>query len=337
VLVSLERVHKVAVGLRHMCAIAGDSRAVFCWGADASDAAPDLFGLLGSYEAYGLGSDTPVEVNGGVAVPRLTSVLDLVAGFVHTCAVTMDHELLCWGDYHNGRLGFVSSEDPGPDYVLNAEGKRIVVQQVSLGLDHSCALTNDQHVLCWGSNASGQLGYPADHDFSNGAGQLFRAYADVVPGLENITAIEAGVTHSCAIDRDKRVWCWGGNQFGELGREDTQTTHTPKVVAGVPAARSVSAGTFNTCMIGDSADGSVWCWGARATGFMGLPLEGTQVTPAKLDVQAARALSVSETLCVLSERGVMGCLGANDQGQLGTNTLPSQTPTLSLTQIAPLH
>ena len=337
-LVNLERVHKVGVGLRHMCAIAGENRGVLCWGADVSDDATHggeaVPGLLGSFEAFEIGSDTPVEVNGGLADPRLTDVQEIEVGYHHTCVVTSERHVMCWGDFHYGRLGFGPAEDQGPDFVVDDQGQRIVVQQLSLGLDHSCGVAADGRVLCWGGNSYGQLGYPAGQDFG---GRVFRTHAAQVPGLTNITAIEAGTTHTCAIDQQKRVWCWGSNVWSELGREDTQTTHLPQLVPGAPAARSVSSGSFNTCVIADSDEHSVWCWGARFFGFLGLPLDGMQVEPTKLDVQAARLLAASETLCVLSERGVAGCLGYNDQGQLGNGALPTQMPMLSLTQIAPLH
>jgi|GEM_PF-3867875 len=337
-LVNLARVHKVGVGLHHMCAVAGEDRVVFCWGADTSDDVDHgdeaVSGLLGSFEAFEAGSDAPVEVNNGLAYPRLTGVTDLEVGYHHSCVVTSEREVMCWGDFHYGRLGFGSAPDIGADYVVDANRQRIVVQQVSLGLDHSCALTAEGRVLCWGRNNIGQLGYPADHDFD---GQLFRTHAAEVPGLANITAIEIGTTHSCAIDQEKRVWCWGSNLSGELGRQGMEMSDVPQLVAGAPAARSLGAGSLNTCVIADSDDHAVWCWGSRLFGFLGLPLDGMQVEPTKLDVQDARALSAFESLCVLSERGVAGCLGYNDQGQLGNGALPTQMPMLSLTQIAPLH
>jgi alpha-tubulin suppressor-like RCC1 family protein len=336
-LVSIERVQRVSVGLRHICAIAGEERSVFCWGSDArshlTNGGESVYGLLGSVEAYEQGSDTPVEVNAGAAEPRLTAVVDLSLGYYHACSVLQDRSVVCWGDWHGGRLGHLWSYAQ-PEYLLDAADLPISAEQVSAGVDHTCAVTSDQRVLCWGDNQLGQLGYPRDHDFGNGL--YYRSQADEVPGLIGITHVEAGAYHTCATDLQQRLWCWGNNEFGELGRADRDNAHVPALVDGVPAARSVSAGTLNTCIVAEADAGAVWCWGSRGPGFMGMPLDGAQTAPVMLGTSGARGLSAAETLCLLSDLGVVRCVGINDYGQIGADILPTQAAVLEPTQIAPL-
>ena len=64
------------------------------------------------------------------------------------------------------------------------------VQAVSVGDDHSMALTRDGKVYAWGRNEAGQLG---DGTREN------RSTPVAVPGLEDVISISAGGSHSMAL------------------------------------------------------------------------------------------------------------------------------------------
>lgn len=52
-----------------------------------------------------------------------------------------------------------------------------------------------------------------------------------VTGLPAVDQLAAGSTHHCALSRaGEEVWCWGKNDFGELG-DGTTTAHTEPVRA----------------------------------------------------------------------------------------------------------
>src|SRR5205823_4555379 len=104
-------------------------------------------------------------------------------------------------------------------------------KQIAAGSDHTCAITTDGDVACWGDNAQEQC-----------------ALQD---GL--FTQVTAGGNHSCAIrEQDQQAQCWGENGNGES---------TPP-----PGAKfvQVSAGESHTC--GMTTDGYVRCWGSDAGG-----------------------------------------------------------------------
>jgi alpha-tubulin suppressor-like RCC1 family protein len=67
---------------------------------------------------------------------------------------------------------------------------------------------------------------------------------------------------------DQTLWCWGGNQYGQLGLGDTDDRHSPTQV-GVDADWAVvDAGAYQTC--GIRVDSTLWCWGRNDHGQLGL-------------------------------------------------------------------
>lgn len=81
--------------------------------------------------------------------------------------------------------------------------------------------------------------------------------------------ISAGVLHSCGIKMDNSLWCWGHNQYGQIGDGTTTTRLTPVPVSGGGQWLDVTArgGMYHsppnywasTC--GIKLDGSLHCWG----------------------------------------------------------------------------
>ena len=108
------------------------------------------------------------------------------------------------------------------------------VLAVSAGHAHTCALLTEGRVACWGENGVGQAGAPIVGDTP--------ARPHLVPGLpQSIVEVAAGYFHSCALDRDGAVWCWGRPDQGV-----TRGTST-SVLAGASAV-----GAWMPNRVGDS-------------------------------------------------------------------------------------
>ncbi len=138
----------------------------------------------------------------------------------HACALVND-ELWCWGANGDGQLGRGTTsvrELPGP---LALDGAT-TFESVAPGFAHTCAIQAST-VWCWGDNGSGQLGGASNGPFS--------ALPAPITSLGSVVAIGAGSVHSCAYVGPQEVWCWGGNDFGQLGTGDTIASDVPVLVA----------------------------------------------------------------------------------------------------------
>src|SRR5690606_4546139 len=94
---------------------------------------------------------------------------------------------------------------------------------ISSGFLHTCGVTTDGRVLCWGGNADGQLGTGSNDD--SGVPAQVSAAASFV-------ALSAGDFHTCALSSDAATWCWGWNAAGQLGIGTTISTSAPTAVGG---------------------------------------------------------------------------------------------------------
>lgn len=141
-----------SVGRKHACALLGN--AVWCWGSNAS-------GQLGANAASTCGpsNDLPTAVPCSLfAIPVQLPVnaVSVVAGGAHTCALTAAGDAWCWGDNSHGQLGrdTIGGSSQTPALVVGG----LKFASISTGGAHTCGVTLDHVIYCWGANGSGQLG-----------------------------------------------------------------------------------------------------------------------------------------------------------------------------------
>lgn len=208
-------VTQLAAGDDHVCALKTDGTVV-CWGSN-------IRGALGTTTNVGVlvGGFIPVPpANPPAAVPGLTDVVSLTAGRYHTCAVKSDGALVCFGSNEFGELGipFVANANPTPTEVSTLTN----VTGVSSAYDHTCALA-DGGLSCWGRNWHGQVGTT----LTNGTDAGISA-PTVVAGLDNpSTALATGARHTCIVNANTTVSCFGENRNGELGSSVNNGGDTP--------------------------------------------------------------------------------------------------------------
>jgi len=298
-------IRAIETGGGHTCAVAhgGD---VYCWGGGGSGQLGD-----GTLES----SLVPVSVKG---LP--TDVAAIAAGQSHSCALSKDGAVLCWGGNKYGQLGdgtTVNKRTP-----TTVQGLSSGVVAISVNYEHSCALADSGLVLCWGGNGSGQLGNGTTKD------ALTPSAVDGLP--PTITAIATGNSYTCALDDNGGAYCWGYNGWGQLGDGTKTRRLRPVAVQGLQSEiTAIAAGHIHTCA--RTVAGGVRCWGGNGGGRLGDGTRINRLLPVDV-VGLSDAVSLSlikDTTCVIRRNGALACWGRNDASQIGDGSeIDRDTPTM---------
>jgi alpha-tubulin suppressor-like RCC1 family protein len=286
---------QVSVGSAHTCGVTTDDKA-YCWG--AMDYATGQLGD-GTME----GRLTPVAVAGGL---RFRSVS---AGWSHTCGVTSDNVLYCWGEGYRGQLGDGTAE--GRLTPTAVAGRRRWLQ-VDGGLGHTCGIATDGRAYCWGFNRFGQVGDSTEF--------VRRMRPKLVAGGHLFRQIDAGARHTCGVTLAGQVYCWGDGRDGQLGNLRTYLSFWPRKVRSARTFESVTAGTGQSC--GVTTDGRAYCWGLNWWGQLGDGTGENRLAP----VAVAGGLSFAQLsaghnfVCGSTVGTAAYCWGINVFGNLGIGT-----------------
>jgi hypothetical protein len=228
----------ITSGANHTCALKSD-RTALCWGDDSA----------GQEGRGGSAAVNPVPL--AVALTTMTS---LSAGARHTCATIMTGETWCWGANDAGQLGAAPSAGASmPLEVVDRAGVAIDATAVAQGATHGCAIARDKGLLCWGSNASGELG-----DGTMSATALLTQAASLG---KRVIAAAAGAKLTCARLDDGSVFCVGLNDKGQAGQPAGTAVAVPTRVAIDPVT-AIAAGGAHVCARLTGARLS--CWGDGA-------------------------------------------------------------------------
>ena len=328
----------IRVGSSHSCALL-DDKSVVCWGGNT-------WGQLGDRST--IVRNTPVTVPLGSG--RSATAIHVKGS--KTCAILDDGSLLCSGRNDYGQLGdgtTVHTISVGPVAVDLGEGRTATA--VGGGPNHTCAILDDESVKCWGDNYYGQAGVPTSHR-GDQAGEMgenlkfVKFEKEKEKPLPEIT-LALGLRHTCAIDEEGGLSCWGGNDYNQLGvgADGNQIcvgaffTYTEPYCIKTPVAVDLGTGKSATtvetkhlhaCAILN--DGSLVCWGLNVSGQLGIGNNSLKEdTPVQVNGVQGRVTAVSTGLnhtCAIEEGGTLKCWGDNAYGQLGLgDTAPRLVPT----------
>ncbi|HKU39633.1 MAG TPA: hypothetical protein VJR89_15845 [Polyangiales bacterium] len=220
----VERAVQVSLGEHQTCVRRSDST-LECWGyphrtelnvqgeRDVVDVEAGYFLTTatladGSVRSWGMNS-----LAGQIDVASSRAVS---SGYGFVCTLAQDASVRCKGIY-------IVRDEVGVPVDGVVQGLRSIAS-MSSGFEHSCAVTQQGKVYCWGRNNRGQLG-----DGST----THSLEAREVVGLDHVVEVTCGREHSCAHKADGSVYCWGSNDLGELGDGTTTERHTPVAVIGL--------------------------------------------------------------------------------------------------------
>ena len=142
--------------------------------------------------------------------------------------------------------------------------------------------------------------------------------------LENVALPLAVSGNTACFVREGKVWCWGSNLDGKLGRETEAIPESARaVVSGLPAssvplevdlpapAKQIAGSAFILCAI---AGGELYCWGRSERGELGFTAHRVKPTKIAGIKDAVKVATGWRHLCVLTDNGTVYCLGNNSSG-----------------------
>ena len=201
------------------------------------------------------------------------------------------------------------------------------------GFGYTCAATTDGAAWCWGGNSTGELGNGTTTDSLVGVRVTKAGGAN----LTGVTALSAGLDHTCARTSDGAAWCWGTNRQGQLGDGTTTERHRAvrvtkagggylTGVTAISAAGSLGQIEFaDTCA--RTSDGAAWCWGSNNTGQLGDGSTTDRHRAVRVTKAGGGALTGVTAIsagggfsCARTSNGAAWCWGLNALGDLGDGT-----------------
>jgi predicted extracellular nuclease/alpha-tubulin suppressor-like RCC1 family protein len=214
-------------------------------------------------------------------------------------------------------------------------GPTLIPATIAAGSRFACGLDAAGLAYCWGSDSNGQLGNGAD--VSANMVSPYPVDMTTLPTGTRFEAIVAGGSMACALTEDGLAYCWGQDNYGQLGNGAVIVGDQPAPVAVDMAPLNgavfigLTVGATHACGVAD--DGTAYCWGR--SGPLGLPADvpGNQPSPSPVDMAAlpvdtafVSVDTASGHTCGLASDGNLYCWGRNDNGQLGIGTSGGQHP-----------
>ncbi len=328
-------VTQISSGKYNSCAVA-DGKA-YCWGNNAS-------GQIGDGTTTNRTFPTLVDASGVLSGKTVTQVVTNTitrdsssADYTlsSACAITTDGGMYCWGDNRQGQLGDGTTTQRNSPVSVNMSGvlsgKKII--QASIGDSHTCAVTSDGGVYCWGNNTYYGLG---DGTTTQRLSPVAVISSGVLSG-KTVTQVAVSYLGTCATTSDGKVYCWGSDSNGQfgLGGGSSYTAPTAAFNTGALATKTIiqiTGSNARMCVL--TADNFVYCSGFNAYGQLGNNTTTDATTPVQVTNSGALSGKTisgisagAYTTCATTTDYKVYCWGNNTNGELATgNTTNSSVP-----------
>ena len=290
----------VSAGWAHSCALTTDGEMV-CWGHDgnydelltyphgayrALDVAlSTTCGITTAGEAvcWGYNGDGQADApdgryigDAGRASDEALPAVDIAGAHSSSCALIDDGSVVCWGAYEQAEDGVGSPRPKHSGRPWEAKPADRRFKSISTGWSHSCGLTSEGVVHCWGFNDYGQLDVPTGR----------------------YQSVAASLYYSCGLRTDGQIRCWGQNDFSGYGSTTPPTTGGPTGQAAPPSGKftAVSAGWEHACALNSNRE--IVCWGRNHNGQADPPDGQYEAISAGWDYS-----------CALTDGGSIDCWG----------------------------
>ncbi|MBL8680678.1 MAG: hypothetical protein JNK05_15980 [Myxococcales bacterium] len=273
------RAVRIAAGHGYVCAL-GDDGLVRCWGA-----------VPGGYAAASPSTPT--------VIPGLSGVQQIAVGYAHACAVDSAGAVRCWGQCNDWQCGIAATGVEATAVLVPAFSGTDRVVELAAGTRNTCARTESGAVYCWGALAANTLAtrvagsgaVPPMRSIAAGgvnvcgtsaAGEVY-CWGPNAQSIVNQTSVGEGTyvpperivdtpasldhlavggNTACGIDARGAVYCWGSNEWTQLGIARPVSASVPRMVGGLAGVTRIAAGARHTCAQNPAG---IHCWGSNET------------------------------------------------------------------------
>jgi alpha-tubulin suppressor-like RCC1 family protein len=263
---------------------------------------------------------------GGSCVNRNIEPTILTSGDRHTCFIKYGR-VYCQGFNTSGGIGDGTFGTAySPTEVSDIQTSGLTAKSVSSAFHLTCAIYGNQNdtladrAYCWGDNYYLEIGNPS----VTGGSQSVPVQVRLPTGL-SVKKIAVGTFSACAIMSDSKLYCWGYNEYGQLGTADLTPQATPVKVSDSILFKDVEIGRTHTC--GIEASGTLYCWGGNLYGETGNGSILNSSTPIEIDpgVKYLKVSAGEYHSCAITTASVLKCWGRESSGELGIGSLSTFT------------
>ncbi|MGI9315278.1 MAG: thrombospondin type 3 repeat-containing protein [Luminiphilus sp.] len=155
------------------------------------------------------------------------AILKVSVGGHFACAIDEDNRGYCWGNSYENATGTGDGSYPKVPKRIHKPNSSanwdVTFIDISAGMDHTCAIRSSGEARCWGTELYGQLG-------NGGSANQSEKFPVKVSGNKTWVSIATGREHTCGINDDNYMFCWGKNLFGQVGNNSTSNSNSPQRV-----------------------------------------------------------------------------------------------------------
>lgn len=237
-------------------------------------------------------------------------IVSVSAAAAHTCVVTEDGVMSCFGNGDDGRLGRAGDPLALGVVALPADvPDGSAWEVVAAGDRHSCGIVEPEGAIyCWGANERGQAGASPTQT------EVIEPNRVATTGAA--LALALGAEHSCAVvdDGEEEVQCWGDNREAQLAQDRDALSEAPNAIPRKDSSYDLSSGRAHVCRV---SPGESECWGSNADRQIQAD-EEVVIVPVEV-APAANATGLAaggdHTCARFANSSAVTCWGANDLGQ----------------------
>ncbi|QCE00003.1 Regulator of chromosome condensation 1/beta-lactamase-inhibitor protein II [Vigna unguiculata] len=173
-------------------------------------------------------------------------ICEVTCGAFHTALLTQKKspsdtlESTCWtfGLGDNGQLGHGTTQSKLVPEPVKELPQNVHLVSVDCGLFHTCVVSIDGYVWCWGM----EKGLGLCPDDSNGGTHSGDALSPLLiscnpyqPKFPNPIQVACGAAHTVLVAQEgNKLWSWGRGRSGVLGNGKTMDSYTPTIVVWPP-------------------------------------------------------------------------------------------------------